>query len=106
MTPRADGRWCKRVRGRLHIFSGTADEALAEYERVKGDLLLGRKPQPKSDSLSVAELLNAFLHAKRARVASGELELRTWRDYQRACEQVIEAFGRTMPVERYRLARA
>ncbi len=99
LTPRSDGRWCKKVRGKLYIFSGAADEALEEWLRVKDDLLAGRAPRPRSDGLTVAGLFNAFLSAKQSRVDSDELDKRTWQDYYRACEKVISVFGKTMPVE-------
>lgn len=47
LTPRADGRWCKRINGRLRYISGTADEALAEWLRVKDHWLAGRTTPPK-----------------------------------------------------------
>ena len=35
LTPRGDGRWCKKIAGKLRYIKGNADEALAEWLRVK-----------------------------------------------------------------------
>ncbi len=94
LTPRGDGRWCKRIRGKLHYFTGTADEALEEWLRVKDDLLAGRVPRPKGDWLTVAALCNQFIVAKRQHVDTGELSVRSWGDYYGTCETLVAEFGR------------
>ncbi|MBI3461841.1 MAG: integrase [Planctomycetes bacterium] len=105
LTPRGDGRWCKKVRGKLHYFTGNADEALAEWLRVKDDLLLGRRPPPKDDErLTLSNALNAFLEAKKARVRSGELDGQTWADYFRSAQHAVKVLGRTTIVEELRPA--
>jgi integrase len=84
----------KRVRGRDYYFGRDRDAALAEWLRVKPDLLAGRRPRPKPvDAISVRELCNRFLHAKRRRVETGELTPGTWSQYFRACERVVDVFG-------------
>jgi integrase len=45
------------------------------------------------DAVSVRELFNRFLHAKRRRVETGELTPGTWSQYFRACERVVGVFG-------------
>jgi hypothetical protein len=52
-------------------------------------------PRSKNDSVTVAELCNRFLNAKQTLVDSGELKLRTWRDYREDCKRVARGFGRT-----------
>ena len=99
LTPRADGRWCKKVRGKIHIFAGTADEALEEWLRVRDDLLAGRTARPKGDGLTVRDLVNRFLTTKRQLVESGELTPRTWADYHATCERIIDSFGKTRLVD-------
>jgi len=99
LTPRGDGRWCKKIRGKLHYFTGTDDEALSEWLRVKDDLLAGRTPHPKDDErLTLALLCNRFLTDKKARIASGELDPKTWADYYRGCEHAIAVLGKTAVV--------
>src|SRR5436190_23519451 len=78
LTPRGDGRWCKRVRGKLHYFTGTAQEAIDEWRRVKDDLLAGRTPRPKHDSRpTIADVVNPFLAFKKSRMVGGEITSRT-----------------------------
>ena len=100
LTPRADGRWCKKVRGKVHIFTGTADEAIQEWLRVKDDLFAGRKPRAKdAEGLTVKDLANQFLTHKEDRMASGELASRTFAELHATCERVLEAFGKTRLVD-------
>jgi hypothetical protein len=95
LTPRKDGRWCKRVKGKLWVFSGTADEALAEWDRVKEDLYKGLRPRSNPSKITVADVCNAFIAEKRKLVNSGELQPLVYRDYWRICETVVAVFGRT-----------
>ncbi len=100
---RADGRWQKKVRGKFFYFAGTADEALDEWQRAKPTIYeTGRKPddrQPVGNALSVTvtvkELVNAFLDYKRRRVESGELSQRTWNRYQTTGQLLVDTFGRS-----------
>jgi hypothetical protein len=108
LNMRADGRWQKKVLGKIHYFSrGSEADALAEWERVKDDLLAGRTPPPKPvandaeaspDQATVGCLVNAFLKFKRLRVESGELSQRTWDRYAVTGELVIATFGRNRPI--------
>lgn len=98
LTPRGDGRWCKKVRGKLHYFVGTADEALAEWLRVRDDLLAGRKPRAATDGVTVADLVNAFLNSKRQLVETGEITQRSLNDYVATCLRVSESLGKSRAV--------
>ena len=93
------GQWTKKVRGKMFYFGTDRDNALAEYVRVRDDLEAGRVPRPKTDGVTVAALCNEFLTAKRERVESGELSGRMWSEYHRACEGIIDGFGRTRAVD-------
>ena len=99
LTPRADGRWAKKVRGKVYIFAGTTDEALAEWLRVKDDLLAGRTPRLKGDGLTVEDLCDHFLNAKRHLVETGEITARTYADYFSTCERLVKSFGLTRLVD-------
>jgi integrase len=92
LTPRGDGRWCKKIKGKLYYFRGTAEEALAEWLRVKDDLLAGRTPRPAGDGLTVEHLLDCFLNSKRPLLESGELAKRTFDDYYATCRRIGAAF--------------
>lgn len=88
------GQWTKRVRGRQYYFGTNQDAALKEYVRVRDDLEAGRKPRPKSDGgITVADLANRFLRAKRRKVDAGEMSGRMWSEYHRGCESVVAEFG-------------
>ena len=53
---RADGRWCRKIKGRVHYFGTDKDAALEEWARVKDDLLAGRTPRLKTDGLALGVL--------------------------------------------------
>jgi integrase len=99
LTPRGDGRWCKRVHGKLRYITGTAQEALDEWNRVKDYWLAGREPPPKGGYLSLSDLVNEFLHHKKQRLDSGELAPRTWQGYEAVGKTLVAFFGRTFPAE-------
>ena len=90
------GRWAKKIRGRIHYFGrwNDPDAALKRYLDQKDDLLAGRKPRRPGDGLIIRDLCNRFLTAKRHRVTSGEVQLRTWRDYHETCKVIVRTFGR------------
>lgn len=104
LTPHPSGRWCKKVKGRLYYFGKTAGDengtaALAEWLRVKDELLAGRKPREAREGLPIADAVNRFLNVKAAAVASGELTQMSWNDYRRTGKLIVECFGRTRVVE-------
>jgi integrase len=95
----ATGRWCKKVRGRLHYFGKVADDpdgqqALALWLEQRDDLLAGRTPRPNATGLRLAELCNGFLTNKRDLVEAGERSQRTWLDYKTVSQWLVTAFGR------------
>ena len=75
LFPRSDGRWAKKIRGKMYYFGPWSDPdgALSKYLAQKDDLHAGRKPRADPEALTVKELANAFLHAKQALVDAGEL---------------------------------
>lgn len=98
LYPHASGCWAKKVRGKRHYFGPwrDPDAALAEWLRVKDDLLAGRKPRPKGEpgGLTVQQLVNAYLTWKEQLRDNGEIKRRTFRDAYIAAGRVVEAFGR------------
>lgn len=96
----ATGRWAKKIRGRLHYFGpwDDPDAALAKYLDQKGDLQAGRRPRDRTDGLTVRDLVNRFLTAKRHLVDTGELSPRTFDGYHRTGVRVADAFGRARAV--------
>lgn len=98
LFPHANGRWAKKIKGRLVYFGKweDPDAALDLYVRQRDDLYAGRKPRDgKTDGLTIRDLLNHFLTAKQHLVDTGELSPRSFRDYKDTCEIVKEAFGLT-----------
>ena len=55
--------------------------------------LPGRDPAPKSDELTVKQLVNAFLTDKKRHIATGELKQRSWDDYDAICGRILTVFG-------------
>ena len=103
LTPRLDGRWCKKIRGAVHIFGskgGTWQEALEQYRNERDDLYAGRKPSARNkDGLRLQDLCNSFLHFKGGLVQEGSLTLRSWYDYQLTCQRLADVLGKERLVE-------
>jgi integrase len=96
LFPHAAGVWAKKIRGKMHYFGPWADSdaALKKYLEQKDALHAGRTPRPDPEALTVKELANAFLNAKRAAVDSGELSPRTWDGYKGACDFLVGRLGK------------
>ena len=97
MSPHAaSGRWYKKIRGHRHYFGPLDDwqTAINRYQDQKDDLYAGRKPRLTPDEcVTVRELCNLFLEAKRQRVDTEDLKARTWQDYRQTCKSLIKALG-------------
>jgi integrase len=87
-------RWAKKVKGRTHFFGRWEDPqgALERWLETKDDLLAGRRPRPKG-GLTVRDLCNQFLDAKRRRVETGELAEITWHSYWTTCKLMARFLG-------------
>lgn len=105
LTAHNNGRFCKKVNGRLHYFGYWADHAAAvgEWLDQKDDILAGRDPKASRpvEGLTIGDvgakkgLCNHFLTAKWEAVGAGELSPRSWQDYRATCERVQRVFGKT-----------
>ncbi len=98
LTPHPRGYWCKNVRGKLRYFGKIADDpegekALDLWLAQKDALLAGRtiRVQP-AGGLTVGDLVNHYLNAKKARVQSGELLQQTWDEYYKSCALITRVF--------------
>jgi integrase len=103
LTPHPSGRWCKKIRGKLHYF-GKIDDSGAALERFNREwpfLKDGRTPPPidTGDGCTVRLLCNAFLTSKRAKVDSGELSARSFQDYFNTCGLLIDRLGRDKRID-------
>ncbi len=95
---KSDGRWCKKVRGRMFYFGNVRDDpegkaALEKWLAQKDYLLNGLTPPDDPSGLTVQQLVNHFLTAKAALIRSGELSERTFRQYDTTCGRLVEALG-------------
>ena len=110
LTPHPGGKWQKKVRGTSRYFGrwgkvvdGTMtrvpgdgwQEALAEYKRVADDIHAGRTPRPDTAGLTVADLCNHFLTAKKHKLDAGEITPLTFAEYRSTTDRLVAAFGRT-----------
>jgi len=97
LTAHPSGRWCKKHQGRQHYFGPVSDwkAALTRYEHEWPYIIAGRVPPPiEADGLRIRGLANQYLTHKRGLLTNGELSERSFRDYLRTCEAIVEAFGR------------
>jgi integrase len=98
LFPHATGRWAKKVRGKLHYFGKVATDpkgeaALNLWLDQKDALLAGRTPRVKAEGLTVEDLVNRLLAAKRHLVDTREITQRTFADMYATCQRVLDTFG-------------
>jgi len=97
LTPHPTGRWCKKIRGKLHYFGKLSDPqgALEKLNREWPYLSTGRTPPPidAGGGCTIRDLCNSFLTSKRNKLAAGELSERSFRDYHQTCGRLISYFG-------------
>src|SRR3989442_13912016 len=96
LTAHPAGYWCKKIRGKLHYFGPWEDPdgALTKYLEKKDALHAGRKPRTEAEALTVKELVNRFLNAKKALLDAEELSPRSWQDYKYTTDALIAGFGK------------
>jgi integrase len=96
LTPHPAGYWCKKIKGKLHYFGplDDPDAALAKYLEQKDALHAGKTPRPDPEALTVKDVANAFLNAKREAVEAGELSRRTWADYRSIMDMLVKGMGK------------
>jgi integrase len=96
------GQWCKKHEGKPYYFGVNKDEALrryvVEWPRIvdgKGRFTGGEAtPLPSSARLTVQQLVNEFLTAKRERMESGELSGVMFSEYFGMGKEVAEVLGK------------
>lgn len=104
LFPHANGRWCKKVKGRAHYFGKTIDDpngdaALILWNEQKDDLLAGRLPRAKRGGLRLRDLCNRYLTTKLALLDNDELSPRHFRDLKATCKLLLDFFGSTRAVD-------
>jgi integrase len=96
LTAHPVGQWCKKIRGKIHYFGpwNDPDGALEKYLEQRDDLHAGRTPRADPASLTVKDIANAFLNAKKDALEAGELSPRTWADYRSIMDKLVEEMGK------------
>jgi integrase len=100
LTAHPAGYWCKKIRGKLHYFGPWTDPdgALKKYLEQRDALHAGRTPRADPQTLTIKDVANAFLNAKKEAVEASELSQRTWLDYRAIMDKLVEGFGKHRPV--------
>ena len=103
LFPHQTGYWCKKVRGKLRYFGKVSDDpkgqaALDKWLDQKDDLLAGRVPRVKVEGLTVRDLCNRFLSAKKDLLNASEINPRTFAELHDTCQRIGDAFGWDRPV--------
>jgi len=100
------GQWCRKCRGRFYYFGPWRDdpEGISALERFNKEwpyLKEGREPPPVDigDGLTVKKLCDCFIAAKSEKLESGELAERTFADYFKGCQLLVDFFGRDRRVD-------
>jgi integrase len=104
LTPHPTGRWCKKVKGKLHYFGRIegdtkGETALRLWLDQKDDLLGGRKPRVASGGLKVGDLCDKFLTSKLHRLQAKEITPRSFADYKSTADRIVRVLGRNVSVE-------
>jgi integrase len=99
LTPHPAGYWCKKIRGKIHYFGPWEDPdgALTKYLDQKDALHAGRTPRtPQADPepVTVKDVANAFLNAKRELVEQGRRSPRTFADYRAIMDMMVNGLGK------------
>jgi integrase len=100
LTAHPAGSWCKKIRGKLVYFGPWSDPdgALKKYLEQKDDLHAGRTPRTDPQALTVKDVANAFLNARKNAMEAGELSPRTWADYRSIMAMMVDGLGKHKPV--------
>jgi len=95
------GQWCKKRKGHFYYFgTGDHDDALRRYVAEWPAIIAGVPlvSVAATDDLTVADMLNLYLDARKAHVRSGELTEEVWGQYRRVAQRIVGVLGRTRPV--------
>jgi integrase len=100
LTLRADGRYCKKIRGVMRYFGRYPDweSAVKKYDDEKHALHSGRKPRQPTEGATLADLLNRFLYSKKLAVESGDITQRTYNEYEKTCDKISAAIDKATPL--------
>jgi integrase len=97
LTAHPSGRWCKKIKGKLHYFGRLSDPetALQAFLDQKDDLFAGRVPRAKIEAgPTLRDLANHFLTAKKDKLDRGDLSARSFYDLHDIAGRLIAHFGK------------
>lgn len=101
MFAHPSGQWAKKIKRRLVYFGSwrvdpSGKAALETFEREWPFLREGKEPPAVdvSGGCTLKQLVNDFLASKEAKLNAGELSPRSFRDYFKTCEGLIDQWGR------------
>jgi integrase len=84
---RADGRWCKKIRGKHRYFGIDKAKALEKYQREIG--LLSQGLEPAKGDIGLRELFNRYLSAQERAMQAGKIGARTVSDSAQTLKRVL-----------------
>jgi len=92
------GYWAKKVRQKLHYFGKIADDpkgekAVKSWLDQKDGLLAGRTPRVRLEGLTLRDLANAFMLAKKSLLEAEEITPRTFSELYATCQRLGKSFG-------------
>ena len=110
------GYWAKKINKKLHYFGRWGQirngkmvhlpyeaswrAALELYKLQRDDLHAGRVPRTKDNGRKIlAELCDRFLDAKRLKMESGELSVRSYQEYYQTAVRLQGQFGSTRLID-------
>jgi integrase len=114
LSVHASGAWQKKIRGKIHYFGKWGrvvngklvriegdgwKEALDLYKAQADDLHAGRTPRVKSDGLTVMDMCNRFLTAKKRKLEAREIGPRICAEYRATTDRLVSTFGKTRLVD-------
>jgi integrase len=97
LTAHRNGQWCKKVKGKIHYFGTDKDKALKAWAEQRDYLLAGLTPP--ADTVTVGNILDAFMDTKQRALGSGEIADRTFKEYESVCDIIAEVIGKRKNVE-------
>ncbi|MEL6107613.1 MAG: hypothetical protein AAFU85_16355 [Planctomycetota bacterium] len=98
LSAHANGQWVKKIYGKLYYF-GPWDDPLGAEDEYNRQMPVICGQEESSDTLTITELCNEFLLAKKHMVDRGALKQRTWDEYKAAADRWCRAIGPRRPVE-------
>jgi integrase len=114
LGPANNGRWQKKINGKIHYFgrwgkvvNGSLtriegdgwQEALRIYKAQVDDLQAGRTPRPKSDGLTLKDLCDRYYTSKKRKLDAGEITAQSLSECDATCRRLVNALGRERLVE-------